>query len=252
MGVELLPLPGFPIVQKGDDIAQLILKTSKIANVPIKNRDILVIAHTIISRAEGMVYCLDDINPSNFALKLAEQTGKDPRHVELILKGSRGIVRYGRKILITETIHGFVCANSGVDKSNVPGESCYILLPEDPDQSAKIIRDTILDTLNLEDIAIIVSDTFGRPLRSGVVNVAIGVSGLVPIVSLRGKTDLFGYEMRVTEMAVADELAAASELIMGQTNEGLPVVIIRGYEYISDENTSATVLNRPQEKDLFW
>lgn len=251
MVVEIIPLPGFPIVKEGDDIGQLIVETSKKSTTPLQNKDILVIAQTIVSRAEGMVYCLEDIHPSDFAKKLAEQTGKDPRHVELILKGAKSIVRFGRGLIITETIHGFVCANSGVDKSNVPGKSCYTLLPEDPDRSAKSIRRAILETLNLDDIAVIISDTFGRPLRGGAVNVAVGVSGLHPIVSLIGKTDLFGYTMQVTEMAVADEIAAASELVMGQTDEGIPVVIVRGYNYVSDE-VSASVLNRPQEQDLFW
>lgn len=251
MVVEIIPLCGFPIVQEGDDIGQLIVETSKKSTVPLQNKDILVIAQTIVSRAEGMIYCLEDVLPSDFAKKLAEQTGKDPRHVEIILKGAKSIVRFGKGLIITETIHGFVCANSGVDKSNVPGESCYTLLPEDPDRSAKDIRKKILKSLYLNDIAVIISDTFGRPLRGGAVNVAIGVSGIRPIVSLKGKTDLFGYTMQVTEMAVADEIAAASELVMGQTNEGVPVVIIRGYNYVSDEIT-ASVLNRPQEQDLFW
>jgi len=250
LAVELIPLPGFPLVQEGDDIAQFIIETSDQSNTPLKNKDILVIAHTIVSKAEGMIYCLEDIHPSEFAMKLAGLTGKDPRHVELILKGAKNIVRVGRGLIITETIHGFVCANSGVDKSNVSGESCYVTLPEDPDRSARNIRKTILEALDLEDIAIVISDTFGRPLRSGVVNVAVGASGLRPIVSLIGKTDLFGYEMRVTQMAVADEIAAASELVMGQTNEGLPVIIVRGYDYVPAE-VPATVLNRPQQQDLF-
>ena len=251
MVVEIIPLCGFPIVQESDEIGQLIVETSKKSNIPLQNKDILVIAQTIVSRAEGMVYCLEEVLPSDFAKKLAKQTGKDPRHVELILKGAKSIVRFGRGLIITETTHGFVCANSGVDKSNVPGKSCYTLLPEDPDSSAKNIRWSILEALNLEDIAVIISDTFGRPLRGGAVNVAIGVSGLRPIESLIGKTDLFGYMMQVTEMAVADEIAAASELVMGQTDEGIPIVIVRGYSYVPDE-VPATVLNRPQEQDLFW
>ena len=143
-----------------------------------------------------------------------------------------------------------MCANSGVDKSNVAGESCYVTLPEDPDRSARTIRKTLLDALDLDDLAIVISYTFGRPLRSGVVNMAVGASGLRPVVSLIGKTDLFGYELRVTEMAVADEIAAASELVMGQTDEGLPIVIVRGYDYVPAE-VPATVLNRPPQQDLF-
>jgi coenzyme F420-0:L-glutamate ligase/coenzyme F420-1:gamma-L-glutamate ligase len=250
MVVELMPLPGFPLVQDGDDIARLIIETAEKSNASLKTKDILVIAHTIVSKSEGMIFCLEDIHPSEFAKKLADLTGKDPRHVELILKGAKSIVRVGRGLIITETIHGFVCANSGVDKSNVSGASCYVTLPEDPDRSARDIRKTILEVLGLEDLAIVISDTFGRPLRSGVVNVAVGASGLRPIVSLIGKTDLFGYEMRVTEMAVADEIAAASELVMGQTDEGLPVIIIRGYDYVPAE-VPATVLNRPLQQDLF-
>ena len=193
---------------------------------------------------------LDEVAPSEFAKTIAEQYEKDPALVEVVLRESKSIIRMGDGKLITETKHGFVCANSGVDKSNVPGERSVALLPEDPDCSAKQIRQEI-KRLTGCDVAVIISDTHGRPLREGEINVAIGVAGIKPLRSRRGERDLFGYILRAKQTAIADELASAAELVIGQADEGVPAAIIRGYNYPKSESAKATELRRPKEKDLF-
>jgi coenzyme F420-0:L-glutamate ligase/coenzyme F420-1:gamma-L-glutamate ligase len=170
--------------------------------------------------------------------------------VEVVLRESKRIIRMSQGRIITETKHGFICANSGVDRSNVPGERNAVLLPRDPDKSAATIREGI-KRLSGSDVAVIVSDTNGRPLRMGEINVAIGVAGLQPIRDRRGEKDLFGYVLRVKQTAVADELASAAELVIGQANEGIPAAIIRGYKYQKSEDAKATQLIRPKELDLF-
>jgi coenzyme F420-0:L-glutamate ligase/coenzyme F420-1:gamma-L-glutamate ligase len=170
--------------------------------------------------------------------------------VEVILRESKGIVRMGNGKLITETKHGIVCANSGVDKSNVPGKRRVALLPKDPDMSARKIREEIR-RITGKDVSVIISDTHGRPLREGEINIAIGVAGIKPIRDRRGEKDLFGYTLKVKRTAIADELASAAELVMGQADEGVPVAIIRGYEYPKSEGAKVAELLRPREKDLF-
>jgi coenzyme F420-0:L-glutamate ligase/coenzyme F420-1:gamma-L-glutamate ligase len=184
-------------------------------------------------------------------LELAKQTKKDPRIVELILKESRNLIRYSKNLIITETRHGFICANSGIDQSNVgsPEDAFVSLLPVDPDLSAKRIRDAIGKTFGM-NIAVVVSDTFGRPFRLGQTNVAIGVSGIDSIKSYIGRTDMYGNMLRITEIAIADELASAAELVMGKT-EKVPIAVIRGYEFSSTETGSAQSLVRDSDHDLF-
>lgn len=248
--IQIIGIKGLPIIKAGDNLAELICKNAEKQGTPIRDGDIVVVTHVIVSRAEGHIVNLDEITPSMFARTIAELYDKDPALVEVVLREAKSIRRMAEGKIITETRHGFVCANSGVDKSNVPGERCVALLPEDPDASAKRIRQEI-KRLTGCDVAIIISDTHGRPLREGEINVAVGVSGLKPIRDRRGEMDLFGYVLRVKQTAVADELSSAAELVIGQADEGIPVAIIRGYNYIKSEDAKAKELVRPREKDLF-
>lgn len=248
--VQIIAVEGLPIMKPGDRLGELLVNAAQEQGTPIQNLDILVITHVVVSRAEGNIVNLDKVQPSEFARRIAEQYGKDPALVEVILRESRSIVRMGNGSLITETKHGFVCANSGVDRSNVQGERNVVLLPEDPDHSAENIRQEI-KKLTGRRVAVIVSDTHGRPLRIGETNVAIGVAGIMPIRDRRGEKDLFGYVLKVKQTAIADELSSAAELVIGQANEGIPVAIIRGYKYPETEGAKATQLTRPKEKDLF-
>jgi len=248
--IQIIGINGLPIVKEGDNLAKLICESAEKQGTPIRDGDILVVTHVVASRAEGKIVNLDDVVPSEFAKKIAMQYDKDPAMVEVVLRESKSIKRMGDGKLITETKHGFVCANSGVDKSNVPGERIVALLPDDPDASAEKIRQEI-KRLTCYDVAVIISDTHGRPLREGEINVAIGVAGIKPIKDRRGEKDLFGYVLRVKQTAVADELSSAAELVIGQADEAVPVAIIRGYKYPKSENAKATELIRPPEKDLF-
>jgi len=248
--IQVIGVKGLPIIEEGDDLAGLICNAAAQQGTPIEDGDIIVITHVIVSRAEGNVTNLDKVVASPFAKALAQQSGKDPALVEVILQESKGIVRMGDGHIITETKHGYVCANAGVDQSNVPGERNVALLPKNPDRSARRIRRKI-KRLTGKDVAVMVSDTHGRPLREGEINVAIGVAGINPIRDRRGETDLFGYVLRVKQTAVADELSSTAELVIGQANEGIPVAIIRGYPYPKSEKAKATQLIRPKEKDLF-
>lgn len=248
--IQIIGVEGLPVVKLGDNLPKLICEAAQKQKTPIQNGDIIVVTHKIVSRTEGNVVNLDEVEPSEFAKSFAQKYEKDPAVVEVVLRESKNIIRMGDGKLITETKHGLCCANSGVDKSNAPGERNVVLLPKNPDRSAKKIRKEI-NHLTGCDVAVIVSDTHGRALREGEINVAIGVSGLTPIRDRRGETDLFGYILRVKQTAVADELASAAELVIGQADEGVPVAIIRGYNYQKSENSKAKELIRAKEKDLF-
>jgi len=248
--IQIIGVEGLPIIKAGDNLAELICRAAEHQGTPIQDGDIIVVTHVVVSRAEGRVVNLDEVTPSQFSQTVAELYGKDPAMVEVVLREAKSIRRMADGKIITETKHGFVCANSGVDKSNVPGERCVALLPEDPDASAARIRHEI-KRLTGCDVAVIISDTHGRPLREGEINVAVGISGLKPIRDRRGEKDLFGYVLRVKQTAVADELSSAAELVIGQADEGVPVAIIRGYKYVKSEDARATELIRPREKDLF-
>lgn len=248
--IEIIPITGMPIIESGDDIGLLICEAAAKQGTPIEDGDIIVVTHVIVSRAEGNIVNLDSIVPSEFAKTVAENLGKDPALVEVILRESKSIIRMGDGHIISETKHGFICANAGVDKSNVPGERNVAPLPKDPDLSARIIRRRIREVSG-KDVAVIISDTHGRPLRNGEINVAVGVAGIKPIRDRRGEKDLFGYVLRVKQTAVADELSSAAELVIGQADEGIPAAIIRGYAYERTEDATAKDLIRPREKDLF-
>jgi len=248
--VQIIGIECLPVIKTGDNIAELICNATERQGVQIQNRDILVITHVVVSRAEGSVVNLDKIVPSEFAKSIAEQYEKDSALVEVVLRESKSIRRMGDGKLITETKHGFICANSGIDKSNVPGERNVALLPENPDRSAQEIREKIRKLTGC-DVAVIISDTHGRPLRKGEINVAIGVAGIKALRDRRGESDLFGYVLRVKQTAIVDELASAAELAIGQANEGIPIAIIRGYKYLKSQNGKTTDLIRPKEEDLF-
>jgi len=248
--IKVIAVESLPLIKKGDDLAKLIFEAARKQKTLIREKDVIVVTHVAVSKSEGNIVNLDEVTPSRKAEEIARQTGKDPALVEVILRETEDIVRLGSNSLITETKNGIVCANAGVDKSNIEGDRNVVLLPKNPDASAQRIRREI-GRLSGCDVAVIVSDTHGRPLRMGEINVAIGVAGLKPIRDRRGEKDLFGYVMKIKQTAVADELASAAELVIGQTNEGIPAAIIRGYDYLADENVSARSLTRPKEKDLF-
>ena len=248
--VQVIAIEGLPLIEKGDNLARLICEAAEKQQTPIQNGDIFVATHVAVSKAEGNVVDLDKVIPSKRAKEIAEKTGKDPCLVEVILRESRDIVRVRDGVLITESRQGFVCANSGVDRSNIRGERNVAPLPRDPDLSARRIRQGI-KKLTGRDVAVIVSDTHGRPFRMGEVNVAVGVSGLKPIRDRRGEKDLFGYVLRIKQTAIADELASAAELVIGQANEGIPVALIRGYNYPKSNTARATELVRSREQNLF-
>jgi coenzyme F420-0:L-glutamate ligase/coenzyme F420-1:gamma-L-glutamate ligase len=248
--IRIIGIEGLPIIKAGDNLAEFICDVASKQGNPIKDGDILVITHVVVSRAEGNTVNLDDVVPSEFAKNIAKQYGKDPALVEVVLRESKAISRMAEGILITESKHGFICANSGVDKSNVPGERIVTLLPDDADSSAEKIRQEIKRLTGCE-VAVIISDTHGRPLRQGEINIAIGAAGITPIRDRRGEKDLFGYILKVKQTAIADELASAAELVIGQAGEGIPAAIIRGYNYPKSDCAGAKELIRPREKDLF-
>lgn len=247
--LEIFSLKQFPIIKEDDNVAQEILTSIEKSNLEIRNDDIIVIAQTIISRVEGKIVKLDEVNPSDLAVEIAKQSNKDPRHVEMILKEAKSICKNRNGVLVTETKHGFVCANSGIDKSNVPGENTLSLLPDDSDKSAKKIRKYIKKQTG-KDVAIIISDTHNRPFRLGAINIAIGCSGIDPLKSYVNETDLFGYALKSSTVSIADQLCSAAGLIMGEAKEGTPIIVIRGYDFSKKEITAKTLI-RPAERDYF-
>lgn len=247
--VQIMPVHGLPEVRPGDDLARLLLHALEQQGLELRDHDIVVVAQKIVSKAEGRLVRLDEVEPSPFARTLAATYGRDARLIEVVLRESRRVVRMDRGILIVETHHGFVCANAGVDLSNVAGGAVAALLPVDPDASAARLRAALVDATGL-DLAVIISDTFGRPWRLGLTNVAIGIAGLDPFRSYVGRRDRAGYPLRVSVLALADEVAGAAELVMGKT-EGVPVAIVRGVAYTPSAEGTARAIVRPAEHDLF-
>ena len=245
--LELIAIEGITEVSPGDSVGKLIYEACSRQNIDIANDDILVLAHKIVSKAEGRIVHLNQVQPSARAIELARELEKEPALVETILQESRAVIRTGGRALIVETHHGFICANAGVDQSNV-GINQVVLLPKDPDDSARSIREE-LHRRTGRNPAVIISDSFGRPWRVGTVDVAIGIAGMKPIKDERGKKDRHGYQLKAAVAAVADEIAAAAELVMGKTND-VPVVIVRGFEMEKEEG-SARELLRPEAEDLF-
>lgn len=250
MAVQIFPLRGMPIIKPGDDLVKLTLEALESMGMSPEDKDVYVYSHVIVSRSEGKLVDLNDVEPSRAALNFAEFTGKDPKIVEVVLRESRAIRRMSHGVIIAETKHGFVCANAGVDKSNVPGDTVVAPLPDAPDESAAIIRRKIKERSGC-DVGVIVCDTHGRAHRDGEINITIGASGFEVIKDRRGEKDLFGYELKVKRTAVADELASAAELVIGQSDEAIPVALIRGYDIEFSDESRASQLVRPREKDLF-
>ena len=242
----MLGIEGFPEVRQGDDLCALICEA--VGRDLLRSGDVLVVTHKIVSKAEGRLVDLREVEPSTLAKGYASRHGKDPRQIEVVFRESRRIVRMDRGIVISETHHGFVCANAGVDASNVPGEDTVCLLPVDPDASASRLREALSDRLGVE-VAVVVSDSFGRAWRHGITDVAIGVAGMDPVADYRGQRDPYGYPMEASVLAVADELAAAAELVMGKT-DGIPLAIVRGYPYTPAPGTGRDLL-MPPERDMF-
>jgi coenzyme F420-0:L-glutamate ligase/coenzyme F420-1:gamma-L-glutamate ligase len=244
--LEIRPVTGLPEVRAGDDLAAMIV--AALATDPLRDRDVVVVAQKVVSKAEGRVVALSTVEPSERAVRMAEEAGKDPRALEVVLRETRQIVRWERGVLIAETHHGFVCANAGVDRSNAGAPDAVVLLPVDPDASAALLRAAIHDRSG-RDVAVLVTDTFGRAWREGHANVAIGMSGTPALLRYVGQYDPDGYELRVTEIAVADEIAGAAELVMGKLDR-CPVAIVRGIDLPSSDDTAQAYV-RPREKDLF-
>jgi coenzyme F420-0:L-glutamate ligase/coenzyme F420-1:gamma-L-glutamate ligase len=243
-------LPGIPLIREGDDLAEIISVALREAAIALIGGDVLVIAQKIVSKAEGRRATLSDFTPSAEAHRLAGIVKKDPRHVEAILSESTEVIRASEGVLIVAHRLGFVMANAGIDQSNVGDEADNILLlPRDPDATCARLK-TELELRHKVDIAVIINDSFGRPWRNGVVGVAIGAAGMPALQSLVGQPDLYGRALRLTEVALADELSAAASLVMGQSAEALPVVQVRGFAP-TGERSNAAALIRPKERDLF-
>jgi coenzyme F420-0:L-glutamate ligase/coenzyme F420-1:gamma-L-glutamate ligase len=245
--VSLFVIPDIPEIRNGEHLPKRIALAARGSGIAFEDGDILVVAQKIISKAEGRVLRLSQVRPTSRALALAKKLSSDPRLIEVILRESRRIVRSDR-VLIVETHHGFVCANGGVDHSNVPGRDSVTLLPRNPDRSARRLA-TALRQQTGKRLAVIISDTFGRPWRLGLTNVAIGAFGVPALVDLRGTRDRHRKLLRATVLAVADELAAAAGLLMGKS-AGTPVVVIRGYRYRFVQDPAARII-RPANEDLF-
>ncbi|MFX1257892.1 MAG: coenzyme F420-0:L-glutamate ligase [Promethearchaeota archaeon] len=257
--IKIIGLKNIPLIKKGDNISEIIINALKTNEISLEDGDIIVIAQTIISKSNGRVRNLNEIEPTERALKLyeviapkAESKGlpiKNSKLIQAILDESKEILK-AEHVLITETKHGFICANAGIDKSNVEGEENITLLPENPDKDAEKIRKALKKLTN-KNIAIIISDSFGRSFRVGAVGVAIGVSGINPILDKRGFKDLFGRELQTTVIGQVDSLSSAAQLVMGEANEGIPIVLIKGYKFELDENASIKPILREKRLDLF-
>lgn len=249
-GVTLWPVPGLPLVQKGDDVPALIASAFTQAGVPLQDGDALVISSKIVSKSEGRRVLLSDVTPSEEAVRYAELTGKDPRLAELVLQESRSVSRAAKGVMVTTHRLGFTSANAGIDQSNVDGgDDVALLLPLDPDASAAHIRQRLKE-LTGATVAIVISDTHGRPFRLGNVGVAIGVAGMPAVLDLRGNLDLFGRVLKITQNGYADLVASAAHLVCGEGNEGLPVVLLRGLGYEQTDGKASEMV-RPPELDLY-
>lgn len=250
--VTLIAIPDVPLIEPGDDLPRILIDALGKAHITLGERDVVVIAQKIVSKAENRYLELSTVEPSPQALELAGRLQKDPRHVEAILRESREVVRERTGLLITEHRLGYVMANAGIDQSNVSqidGSNRVLLLPKDPDGFCRTLKQKFDEAFNTE-VAVVMNDSFGRPLRNGSVGVALGAAGLPSLVNLIGTKDLFGRTLEVTEVAFADEIASAASLLMGQAGERLPVVVVRGLSWSQPEGR-ATDLIRPKQRDLF-
>ena len=249
--LTIVPLTGLPLIRPGDDLARLIVDATKRPGIGIRDDDVLVVGQKAVSKSEGRLVDVDKIRASKRAVQLARRTGKSGGFVEVVLRDARKVVRADREAFIVRTKHGWTCLNGGVDKSNVQGPVTYALLPEDPDASARRLRSRI-KRLTGQTVGVIICDTHSRPFRRGQVEETIGVAGLNPMVDYRGQRDLFGYQLRFKNVAVADELASAAELVMGQGREAIPAAIIRGVKRVRfQERAKSSPLIVGGHEDLF-
>jgi coenzyme F420-0:L-glutamate ligase/coenzyme F420-1:gamma-L-glutamate ligase len=246
--ISVIGLMGIPEVHEGDDIAGLISNATKKQGITLENGDIIVVTHKIVSKSEGRIININQVVPSAFSKQISKSSKKDPRYIEIVLNETKRIVKMIGRHLITETKQGLVCANAGIDRSNVSQEENVALLPKDPDISALNMREKIKE-LTGSEVVVIISDTFGRPWRKGQINIAIGVSGMIPLKDYRGKKDSFGNKLSVSNIAIADEIASAAELVMNKV-DGIPVAIIKGYNYPKGEGDSKDLI-RSSRRDLF-
>ena len=257
-GLHIYAVTGVPLVRPGDDLGEVLGAALRGMGLQLQQGDILVVAHKVVSKAEGRLVDLRSVQPSEQARRLAAESGKDPRLCELILRESRAILRVRPGLVVAEHRLGFVCANAGIDRSNVAGtEPVVALLPEDPDASARRLRETLYRKTGVA-VPVIVCDSHGRPFRDGAVGVCIGVAGLFPLLSEVGREDLYGFTLQHSEEAVADELAAAATLVMGQASEGVPAALVRGFfdarqaiRLLGSPEARAGLLLREPERDLF-
>ena len=250
--IKIHSLPGIPLIKKGDDLCQLILDAIAAKKLMLTDGSILVIAQKVVSKAEDRLVNLKAIKPTALAIEYSVKTDKDPRLVELILQESKSVIRHRKGVIVVENHQGLIMANAGIDHSNVEQDSendWVLMLPKNPDKSAASLHNEFLRKTGYK-IGVIINDSIGRAWRNGTIGTAIGVAGLSSIVDLRGRTDLFGNQLRVSEEATADELASAASLIQGQADEGLPVVLIEGYP-TSTQHIPASELIRSEEQDLF-
>jgi coenzyme F420-0:L-glutamate ligase/coenzyme F420-1:gamma-L-glutamate ligase len=245
-------LDNFPLIESGDDIAEIIVRTARKNDLEIENGDVIVIAQKVFSKAEKRVIPLKDVVPSKKAKDIAKLIEKSPKFVELVLRETRNVVKASREILLVEDKRGLICINAGIDKSNVEGRGKFALLPENPDKSAKKCQIEI-KKLTGKKVAVIMCDTYSRPFRRGQVNFAIGMAGIKPFRDYRGKKDLFGQTLKVKNVAAVDEIAAAAELLMGQAREATPVVIFKGLNGVTEfcDKCSINELKISSEEDLF-
>ena len=249
-GVTLWPVPGLPLIQEGDDLPELIAAAFTRAAVPLQDGDALVISSKIVSKSEGRRIVLSEVSPSPEAQRYSDLTGKDPRLAELVQQESRSVSRASKGVMVTTHRLGFTSANAGIDQSNVEGgDDVALLLPRDPDSSARQIRDRLRD-LTGATLGIVISDTHGRPFRLGNVGVAIGVAGMPAVLDLRGNPDLFGRVLKITQNGFADLVASAAHLVCGEGREGLPVVLLRGLAYAPVDGKASEMV-RPPELDLY-
>ena len=246
--LSIFGIPGLPEILPGSDLAAMVVDAAGMAGTPLKDGDVVVVTSKIVSKAEGRIVPLDTVEVSPFARQYAEAWEKDPAVVELVLRESRRVVRQVGPVMITETRHGFICANSGVDQSSSGGQGLAVLLPVDPDASAARIR-AGLQARGI-DAAVIISDTFGRPWRQAQTDIAIGIAGMQPVLSYIGQVDPHGHEFRVQALCVADELAGAAELVKGNLSR-VPVAVIRGYPWERDDTGTMQSIIRDSEHDLF-
>jgi coenzyme F420-0:L-glutamate ligase/coenzyme F420-1:gamma-L-glutamate ligase len=250
--VVLTGVPGVPLVEPGDDLARLLVEALRRAAIGMEDGDILVVAQKVVSKSEGRYVDLASVVPSPRALELAAAVGKDPRFVEVVLSESSEVVRYRRDVLIVAHRRGYVMANAGIDQSNIAhpdGRERVLLLPRDPDGAARDLKAALDGAFNA-DVGVVINDSFGRPWRNGVASVALGAAGIPSLVSEIGKPDLFGRAMRMTEIAFADEVASAAALVMGETDDAIPAVHVRGLRPDAPQRPAADLL-RPRERDLF-